>query len=158
MLNRQTRRELAHCGKLEEFMNDVYQKEHEKTRAHAYTHAWVSMFLALCDRWPQVMTADMLHSIAVDTLEYTNGIEPASELAVILRERTGFDIDERPQESILNYIEKGEHTMDYTELVERLRDWADVEDYGTAKATLVEAADAIEALDKRRQPEYPFEE
>lgn len=39
--------------------------------------------------------------------------------------------------------------MDYLELVERLRDWAEVEGYGTAKATLTEAADAIEALDRK---------
>ena len=106
-LNRQMRRELAHCGKLEAYMNDVYEREHERVRAHAYPHAWVSMMLALADRFPDVMTAEMLHSIAVDTLEYINGIEPAHELAAWLKERTGFDIDERPSESELRYIPKG---------------------------------------------------
>lgn len=106
-LNRQMRRDLAHNGRLEQYMNEVYQKEHERTRAHSYKHAWVSMFLALCDRWPEIMTAEMLHSIAVDTIEYVNGIEPASELAVVLKDRTGFDIDEKPSESELKYISKG---------------------------------------------------
>lgn len=105
-LNRATRRKLAHNGQLEKYMNEVYQKEHERTRAHSYKHAWVSMFLALCDRWPEIMTAEMLHSIAVDTLKYVNGIEPAHELAARLKERTGFDIDEKPSESELTYIEK----------------------------------------------------
>ena len=49
---------------------------------------------------------------------------------------------------------------DYVELVERLRDWAEVEGYGTSRATLVEAADAIEELDKKcsELQEWPFEE
>jgi hypothetical protein len=46
--------------------------------------------------------------------------------------------------------------MDYTELVERLRDWAECEGFGTAKATLVEAADAIEELDKKLQESDPI--
>lgn len=41
---------------------------------------------------------------------------------------------------------------EHIELVERLRDWAEVEGYGTAKATLVEAADAIEELVKQQEP------
>lgn len=106
-LNRQQRRELAHNGKLEQFMSDVYEREHEKVRAYAYVHAWSSVFLALTDRFPKLMTADMLHSIAVDTMEYVNGIEPASELAINLKERTGFDVHERPSESSLRYISKG---------------------------------------------------
>lgn len=103
-LNRAMRRELAHNGKLEKYMSDVYEREHEQVRAHSYIHAWVSMMLALVDRYG--LTAEELHSVAVDTLEYVNGIEPAHELAVMLKERTGFDIDERPSESELRYIEK----------------------------------------------------
>ena len=105
-LNREKRRFLARNGNLEKYMNDVYERDHERTRAHAYTHAWASMFLALCDRFPETMTADVLHSIAVDTLKYVNSIEPAHELAAQLKERTGFDIDEKPSESELTYIEK----------------------------------------------------
>ena len=107
-LNRAKRRELARNGKLEQYMDEVYQEQYEKVRAHAYTHAWASMMLALVDRFPGLMTADMLHSIAVDTLEYTNGIEPASELGKKLLERTGFDIYERPSQSERQYIEKQE--------------------------------------------------
>lgn len=108
MLNRQQRRELARNGKLEQFMNDVYEQQHEKVRKHAYIHAWSSMFLALVDRFPW-MTDDVLHSIAVDTLVYTKGIEPAHELAEQLLERTGFDIYEDPEQSALSYIEKEKH-------------------------------------------------
>ena len=100
--NRATRREISRRG--EALVNEVYDRELQKVRRHSYTHAWVSMFLALVDRFG--FDANMLHSIAVDTLEYTNGIEPASELADILLERTGFDIEERPMDSKLKYIEK----------------------------------------------------
>lgn len=100
--NRATRREISRRG--EALVNEVYDRELQKVRSHSYTHAWVSMFLALVDRFG--FDADMLHSIAVDTLEYTNGIEPAHELAEMLLERTGFDINEKPSESELEYIGK----------------------------------------------------
>lgn len=106
-LNRAMRRDLAHNGKLEQFMNDVYEREYEKVRKHAYIHAWSCMFLALVDRFPW-MTDDVLHSIAVDTIDYANGIEPAHELAAKLKERTGFDIFVAPHEDAEHsYIEKG---------------------------------------------------
>ena len=105
-LNRAMRRELAHNGKLEQFMNEVYDKQHEQVRRHAYIHAWSSMFLALVDRFPW-MTDDVLHSVAVDTLEYANGVEPAHELAKTLLERTGFDILIPPHEDAEHsYIEQ----------------------------------------------------
>ena len=105
-LNREQRRYLAHNGKLEQYMTDVYEREHKKTRDYAYIHAWSSMFLALVDRFPW-MTDDVLHSVAIDTIEYANGIEPAHELAAKLKERTGFDVLMPPSEDTEHsYIEK----------------------------------------------------
>lgn len=106
-LNRAMRRELAHNGKLEKYMSDVYEREHEKTRNHAYRHAWVCMFIALVERFPELMTREMLHSIALDTCDVSHRIEPASELIYLLKEQTGFDVDENPYHSDIEYIEKG---------------------------------------------------
>lgn len=50
------------------------------------------LFTALHDRFPEIMTGDMLHSISADALEYKRGIEPPEELIVRLLEQTGFDI------------------------------------------------------------------
>ena len=107
ILNRQQRRELARNGRLEQWMEDVYQKEHERTRNHAYRHAWVCMFIALVERFPTMMTLPLLNSIARDTIEVSRRIEPASELIDELKQKTGFDVDENPYESDIEYIEKG---------------------------------------------------
>lgn len=91
----------------EQAMNDVAEEQIEKRSASKVNMFLTSFFLAFIDRYPDQARADILHSIAVDTLEYTNGIEPASELAAMLKERTGFDIYESTKESNLAYIPKG---------------------------------------------------
>ena len=105
-LNRQMRRELAHNGKLEAYMNDVFQKDYKKHMDYAYRHAWSSAFLALVDRFPE-WDGNMLHSIALDTLEYANGIDTPAELAEKIKVRTGFDIELPPkQDTEHKYIPK----------------------------------------------------
>lgn len=107
-LNRQKRRELAHNGKLEQYMETVYQQGYEQVRSHSYRHAWVCMFVALVERFPKLMTKEMLHSIALDTCDVSKRIEPATELIANLKEQTGFDVDQNPYDSDIEYIEKGD--------------------------------------------------
>ena len=103
--NRAQRRTLSRYGIGEKRMHEEFEKEHNKTREYAYYNAWASMFMALVDRFPALTGAD-LHSIAVDTMEYVNGLETPQELAQRLLDRTGFDIREKPSDSELPYIEK----------------------------------------------------
>lgn len=107
-MNRETLRDLRKMPirDFEKTVNQVFDEQIARTRQHSYNLAWTSMLLAMTDRYPELMTAEVIHSIAVDTLEYTNGIEPASELAAKLLERTGFDIYENTKQSKLKYIEK----------------------------------------------------
>lgn len=108
--NRAKRRKLSQYGLGEQMMRETFEKEFIREREYAYQNAWVSMMLALIDRYPELGTPDILHSIGVDTLEYSNGIAPPDELADILQERTGFDIRERPEDSEHDYIPKeGQH-------------------------------------------------
>ena len=85
-----------------EFLGNLVDDESKRVREYAYYDAWTSMMLALADRYP--LTAAELHSIAVDTLEYTNGVQTPAELALVLKERTGFDVREKPADSELEYI------------------------------------------------------
>ena len=91
----------------ESVINQVIDEEVERRTASRVNLILSSFFLAFCDRYPDQTGADILHSIAVDTIKYANGIEPASELRQILLDRTGFDVYEPPSKSSLNYIEKG---------------------------------------------------
>ena len=105
-LNREKRRFLARNGNLEKYMNDVYQRDFEKNRAFDYDNAWTSMLLAVAERYH--LSAEELHSIAVDTLEYVNGDAVPSELAQRLLDEYGFDYYEKPSESKLEYIPKSD--------------------------------------------------
>ena len=106
MGNRHTRRQLSRYGLAEQKINDMFQKEFVKEKQFAYRNAWVSMMLALVERFPNLRDADLLHSIGVDTLEYSNGIYTPAELEEMLMEQTGFDITERPEDSQCRYIPK----------------------------------------------------
>lgn len=110
LINRQTIREIQHLPRkeFENVVNQVIRDETERARAFYFNLACTSMFTALINRYPWMENGDILHSIAVDTVDIANGIEPASELRALLLERTGFDVYEKPHESALNYIEKGE--------------------------------------------------
>lgn len=94
-------------------VNQVIADETKKVRGFAYNHGWACLFLAFIDRFPGLRNAVILHSVAVDTLEYMNGIEPAAELGAQLLERTGFDMYERPQDSALAYLPKGEALLEW---------------------------------------------
>lgn len=91
----------------EKAVNEVIAENVARNREHDYTHAWICLFMAMYERWPERMTGEMLHSLAQDTCDISNGIEPASELAERLKAATGFDIYERPSMSALPYIPKG---------------------------------------------------
>ena len=108
-MNRQLLREIRSLPMrdFEKAVNATVEDEIEKARAYHYNNAFASVFTAIHDRFPDIMTGDILHSIACDTIAYINGIEPPKELAERLREQTGFDVYEPPSKSSLNYIEKG---------------------------------------------------
>jgi len=109
-MNRQTLREIKALPlrEFERIVNEVIESETRKARAYAYNDAWASAFSALVDRYPEIMTGDVLHSIACDTVDYVNGVETASEVAAKLKERTGFDIYTPPHtDPDHEYIEKG---------------------------------------------------
>lgn len=108
MMDRKTLRDIKNLPlrDFERVFNQVFDQEMEKVRSHCRYQDWTSMMLALADRFPEIMSADMLHSIGMDTLDYINCPAPASELAAQLKERTGFDVYERPSESKLDYIPK----------------------------------------------------
>lgn len=113
-MNRDTLRSIKALPmrQFEQVINEVLDEQIEKRAASKVNLFLVSFFLAFCDRYPEQAQADILHSIAVDTIEYTNGIEPASELIEVLKQRTGFDVYEPTKLSSLNYIPKGETTSE----------------------------------------------
>lgn len=113
-MTRQKLREIKNLDirKFEQVVNEYINEDVERKTASRVNLFLTSFMLAFIDRYPDQATADILHSIAVDTVEYTKGIEPASELAARLLERTGFDIYEQPSKSTLNYIPKGENTSE----------------------------------------------
>ena len=108
-MNRQLLREIRSLPMrdFEKAVNATVEDEIEKARAYHYNSAFASVFTAMHDRYPDIMTGDILHSIAVDTIAYINGIEPPAQIADRLKQETGFDIYERPSQSSLKYIEKG---------------------------------------------------
>lgn len=107
-LNRKTRRELGRYGIGEKWVKEEFEKQFVREKQFAYRNAWVSMMLALVDRFPDLRDADLLHSIAVDTLDYSNSFFTPAELEEMLMEKTGFDITERPEDSERLYIPKKE--------------------------------------------------
>ena len=64
------------------------------------------LFTALHDRFPDLMTGDILHSISVDAMEYERGLETPEELIVKLNEKTGFNIHLQVEEQPNQYIPK----------------------------------------------------
>ena len=106
-MNRQQLRSVQHlpAAQFYQVISNVVNEEAERARSYAYYDAWASMFTVLVDYWPEKMTGDMLHSIAVDTLKYINGTDTPAELAQKLLDRTGFDIYEAPSKSALNYLD-----------------------------------------------------
>lgn len=108
-MERATLREIKNLPlrQFEQVINQTIDEQIDKSRGYHYTHAWTSLFLAFCDRFPLRANKQTLNSMAVDTLRYVNGIEPASELASWLQERTGFDIYAKPSDCPLPYVEPG---------------------------------------------------
>lgn len=107
-MNRETWRDIKRMNwrEAEKAIHEVYDPYVSQASQYAYNNAWTSMMLALVDRFPELMTKEILHSVAVDTLEISNGVDVPSILAERLKERTGFDILEATDESDLPYIPK----------------------------------------------------
>lgn len=107
-MNRETWRDIKRMNwkDAEKALHEVYDPFVHRASEYAYNNAWASMMLALADRFPAMMTREILHSIAVDTLEYSNGVDPPAVLAARLMERTGFNVLEATDESDLPYIPK----------------------------------------------------
>ena len=109
-MNRRTFREIQHLpkDKFDKVITSVIEEEVEKQKAFTFYNLAASMFTALRRRFPDIMTGDMINSIAIDTVDISNGLETPSELAAALKAETGFDIYEKPHEADFKYIEKGE--------------------------------------------------
>lgn len=90
----------------DKLLKEIYDPYIARASEYAYNNAWVSMMLALSDRYPELMRPEILHSIAVDTLQYSTGIDTPTELAEQLLSKTGFNILERPEDSELPYVAK----------------------------------------------------
>lgn len=106
-MNRQQLRQVQHlpAAQFYEVIANVVNDEVERARSYTFYSLAASMFTALRRRFPE-MNGDVLHSIAQDTVDISNGIETPSELAAIIKEQTGFDIYKPPHEDeTLEYIE-----------------------------------------------------
>ena len=90
----------------EKYIRAVYDPEIIKTKEYTAKSVFACMFKAIYDRFPDIMTADVLHSIAVDAVEYNDGLLTPEELIEELYQKTGFDIRVRTDEQPQKYIEK----------------------------------------------------
>lgn len=106
MMNREQLRRVQHlpAAQFYEVIGNVVQEEVEKQKAYTFYNLATSMFTALRNRFPDLMTGDVMHSIAVDTCDISNGLETPAELDAKLLADTGFSVYEPPSESVLNYI------------------------------------------------------
>ena len=91
----------------EKELRAIYDPEIKNARVYAYKDAFSATFTALHDRFPELMTGQMMHSIAVDAVEYTRGVDSPEELIERLYQATGFDIRQRAEDQPFEYIEKG---------------------------------------------------
>ena len=103
----------------DKLLKSVYEPHYEHLIEYNMKKFMADLFTALVDRFPEIMTGDILHSISVDAMEYERGIETPEELIVKLVERTGFNIhqpvEEQPQTYIPKenaYEEKGSETVE----------------------------------------------
>lgn len=110
MMNREQLRRVQHlpAAKFYEVIQNVVDEEVEKWKAFTFNNLAACMFTALRERFPDLMTGDMMHSIAVDACDISKGEITPHELDARLYEETGFSVYEPPSESLLNYIPKGE--------------------------------------------------
>lgn len=109
MMNREQLRRIQHlpADKFYAVIAEVVHDEAERQKQFTFYNLAASMFTALRQRFPDTMTGEMMHSIAQDTVDISNGLETPSELDAKLLEETGFSCYEPPHESKLRYIEKG---------------------------------------------------
>lgn len=106
MMNREQLRRVQHlpAAQFYEVIKNVVEEEVEKQKSYTFYNLAAAMFTALRQRMPEAMTGDMMHSIAVDTCDISNGLETPAELDAMLLADTGFSVYEPPSESVLNYI------------------------------------------------------
>lgn len=109
-MNRETWRSVKSMSwqEAERAIRAIYDPEIEKAREFAYKNAFACVFTALHDRFPTMMTGDMLHSIGVDAVEYAQGLDTPEELIERLCEATGFDIRLRTDQQPQKYLPKEE--------------------------------------------------
>lgn len=110
MMNREDIRRLQHlpAAQFYQMMLTTVNDEVEKARAYTFNNLAACMFTVLRKRFPDIMTGDMMHSIAQDVMDINNEIETPTELDEILFAETGFSIYEPPSKSKLKYIERGD--------------------------------------------------
>ena len=105
-MNREQLRRVQHlpAAQFYEIIKNVVYDEAEKQKSYTFYSLAASMFTVLRERFPEAMTGDMLHSIAQDAVDKSNGLETPAELDARLYEETGFSIYEPPSQSKLKYI------------------------------------------------------
>lgn len=108
-MNRETWRSIKRMNwqEAERAIRAVYDPEIIKAKEYALKDVFACVFTALYQRFPDTMTGDMLHSIAVDTMALHDGLETPEELIEELYQKTGFDIRLRTDEQPQKYVEKG---------------------------------------------------
>lgn len=108
-MNRETWRSVKSMNwmQADKVLRGLYEPEIERARLYAYKNAFACVFTALHDRFPDLMTGKMLHSIAVDTIDYTNSLSPPEELIEELCQATGFDVRQKVEDQPFDYIPKG---------------------------------------------------
>ena len=112
-MNRETWRKVKSMTwqEADRLLHEIYDPEIEKTRAYAYKNAFACVFSALHQRFPD-WDGQMLHSIAVDTVDFQRSFLTPEELIQQLYDDTGFDIRLKVEDQPLEYIGKGEDEDD----------------------------------------------
>ena len=108
-MNRETWRQIRQMNwrEADQMIRMVYDPLYNDQIQYNMKRFMAELFTALHDRFPDIMTGDILHSISADALELDHGIEPPEELIENLFQATGFDIRLRVEEQQNNYIPKG---------------------------------------------------
>ena len=110
MMNREQLRHVQHlpAAQFYKIIANIVEEEAEKQKGFAFNNLAACMFTVLRERFPSIMTGDMMHSIALDAVNRSHEPETPHELDAVLFAETGFSVYEPPTESKLRYIQKGE--------------------------------------------------
>lgn len=113
-MNRETWRAIKRLTwqEADRVLHEIYDPQFDKAKHYVAKSIFACVFTALHDRFPQLITGDVLHSIAVDAVALNDGVDTPEELIDRLARETGFDIrlstDEQPNTYIPKEAEHGQ--------------------------------------------------